>query len=126
MSGFVRHCVITKECPETFLLFLYKTPLFPRLVQVLRICFLSLSLPPCVSLPPSLSLSLFVETHEYHKGWFIGELQYKLSVFKSAKSKSPSEKPLGRHIQPKVVSCFQRINSNRRFMETNTQHGRVE
>lgn len=57
MSGFVQHCVITKECPETFLLFLYKTPLFPRLVQVLRICFLSL---------PS-SLSLFMETHEYHK-----------------------------------------------------------
>lgn len=83
MSGFVHHCVITKECPETFLLFLYKTPLFPRLVQVLRICFLSLCLPPSVSLPPS----LFVETHEYHKGWFIGQLQYKLSVFKSAKSK---------------------------------------
>lgn len=46
MSGFVQHCVITKECPETFLLFLYKTPLFPRLVQVLRICFLSLPLSP--------------------------------------------------------------------------------
>lgn len=45
MSGFVQRCVITKECPETFLLFLYKTPLFPRLVQVLRIPFLSFSLP---------------------------------------------------------------------------------
>lgn len=81
MSGFVQHCVITKECPETFLLFLYKTPLFPRLVQVLRICFLWLCLPS--------SLSLLVVTHEYHKGWFIGQLQYKPSVFKSTKSKSP-------------------------------------
>lgn len=84
MSGFIQYCVITKECPETFLLFLYKTPLFPRLIQVLRVCFLSLSLPPSVSLPPS--LPLFVETQEYHKGWFIGELQYKL--FKSAKCNS--------------------------------------
>lgn len=46
MSGFVQHCVITKECPETFLCFLYKSPLFPRLVQVLRICFLSHSFFP--------------------------------------------------------------------------------
>lgn len=52
MSGFVRHCVITKECPETFLLFLYKTSLFPRLVQVLRICFLSPSPSLSTSLPP--------------------------------------------------------------------------
>lgn len=70
MSGFVQHCVIAKECPETFLLFLYKTPLFPRLVQVLRICFLSLSL--SFSLPPSLLFCVCV--CGYHKGWFIGEL----------------------------------------------------
>lgn len=85
MSGFVRHCVITKECPETFLLFLCKTPLFPRLVQVLRICFLSL---PSSLSNAVLSLSVFVETDEYHKGWFIGQLQYKLSVFKSSKGSS--------------------------------------
>ena len=92
-------CVITKECPETFLLFLYKTPLFPRLVQVLRICFLSLSLPPSVfpflPLPPSPSLSLSLSLSlclplclwrcmNTTKGWFIGERQYELSVFKGA------------------------------------------
>lgn len=89
-------CVITKECPETFLLFLYKTPLFPRLVQVFRICFLSLSLPPSVfpflPLPLSLSLSpaLFVETHEHHK-----RLVYRRATIRAqclqggAQSKSP-------------------------------------
>lgn len=61
MSGFVQQCVITKECPETFLLFLYKTPIFPRLVQVLRICFLSL--PRLLRFPLSLCLWRHTDTH---------------------------------------------------------------
>ena len=70
-------------------------PSFPTACPDLENLF-PFALPPSVSLPPSLSLcpslslslSLFVETHEYHKGRFIGELQYKPSVFTSTKSKS--------------------------------------
>lgn len=77
MSGFVQHCVITKECPETFLCFLYKSPLFPRLVQVLRICFLSLSF-----FPSSARLWRHMKST---KGWFTAEPQCKFSVFQGAK-----------------------------------------
>lgn len=77
MSGFVQHCVITKECPETFVCFLYKSPLFPRLVQVLRICFLSHSF-----FPSSVCLWRHMNST---KGWFTAAPQCKFSVFKGAK-----------------------------------------
>lgn len=109
MSGFVRHCVITKECPETFLLFLYKTSLFPRLVQVLRICFLSrsrslsTSLPLAPFLPRCLLLPLVRSRRHMNntKGRFIGEIQCKFSVFTGAKEQEclSAENPPGGNIQ---------------------------
>lgn len=107
MSGFVRHCVITKECPETFLLFLYKTSLFPRLVQVLRICFLSRSLSTSLPLAPFLPRCLLLPLVRLRrhmnntKGRFIGEIQCKFSVFAGAKEQEclSAENPPGGNIQ---------------------------
>lgn len=134
MSGFVRHCVITKECPETFLLFLYKTPLFPRFVQVLRICFLSLSLSlslcACLPFSPSLSLSLPLsvcgdtrtpQRLVYNRTTIHAQC---LQGCKEQESMS-AENVRGRNIQIRVVSYFQ-LKSNRRFLEANTPHSRVE
>lgn len=136
MSGFVRHRVITKECPETFLLFLYKTPLFPRFVQVLRICFLSLSPSPSLCVPVSLSPPLFL-THSLPLSvcgdtWTPQRLVYNRTTIhaqclhgcKEQESMS-AENVRGRNIQIRVVSYFQ-LKSNRRFLEANTPHSRVE
>lgn len=125
MPGFVQHCVITKECPETFLLFLYKTPLFPRLDQVLRICFLSVSL--SLSLSPFLPLSLFVETHEYHKRLVYRRTTTRAKCLQGCKEQESrsAEDPPGRTIHTKAVTYFQR-KSNKRFADKSMKHSRVE
>lgn len=120
MSGFVRHCVITKECPETFLLFLYKTSLFPRLVQVLRICFLSrlrslsTSLPLAPFLPRCLLLPLVRSRRHMNntKGRFIGEIQCKFSVFAGAKEQEclSAENPPGGNIQTRRLWAISGLN----------------
>ncbi len=86
---------------------------------------LSLSLPPYF-LPSSLSLSVCGDTRIPQRPVY-RRITIQAQCLQECKEQEsvPSEKPLGRTVQAKVVSYFQR-KSNGRFMETNTQHSSVE